>query len=789
MAAAFLDFIQLAAMGKLGFAHSFMIRDSQVKTCRVLPFGAMRAIIGLLVIGLYHSPIMAQEGLLSQAATVNLSGRVVDAQTGEPLAKVKIIIIGSPQRTTTDKSGHFCLRGLAPGELEFYVTTISYGLLKKRVTLKEGEDNGITIALQQETAPLVGEVTIQVDSDDTASNVASAQTLNKSELQALSTVLVGDPIRAAQALPGAGGDDDFRSELTLRGAGFGRIGLYLDRLLLPINPVHTIFGDDNAGSISILNADTISSVSLLSGAFPAKYGDRTAGVLDLETREGNRVKPAGRLAASLLNASALFDGPIRKNRGAWLFSARKSYLNYVLNKLGHQGSNNDFQGIDFTDVQGNATYDLNPRNQIGFSAIFGTSAFDKDRSQSSLGPNDFQKSDSSLWILSAYWNYTGSPRLVTQTRVFVLGGDFSNTNTSSVVLSDGRQEQIGVRSDVIFQATSANRVEAGLYVYSQQGRGFEEQIQGVLAHVVTLTNYDRRAGQDAFYVQDSWSRQRSHLALTGGVRVDRSGLTGQTVVTPRVALSFAPREKWAVRLGWGQYAQFPEFAELFGVRGNSELRAERATHFNLRVERALSSQTHLNAEVYDREDRNLFFSLNDLVIRNGQVTLISFPEGNSVNGYARGLEVTLQRRSANRLAGWVSYSYSKAWLTDRVTGLGFPSNFDQRHTVSAYGSYRITETLNLGGQWRFGSGVPMVGFFREGAPGQLVIGTDLNRLRLPEYSRLDVRLNKAFLFKRSKLTLSVELLNAMAHNNQRQDGQNGEKLLPFLPSAGVAFEF
>jgi hypothetical protein len=82
----------------------------------------------------------------------------------------------------------------------------------------------------------------------------------------------------------------------------------------------------------------------------------------------------------------------------------------------------------------------------------------------------------------------------------------------------------------------------------------------------------------------------------------------------------------------------------------------------------------------------------------------------------------------------------------------------------------------------------MVGFFRE-ENGQVVLDSEPNRVRLPTYSRLDLRINKAFYFKRSKLTLSGEVLNALARDNFRQDGRRREKLLPFLPSVGIAFEF
>jgi outer membrane cobalamin receptor len=741
----------------------------------------------LTILLLFMASAIAQTGgAIKGSQQVTLRGRVTDAQTGEPMAKVKVIVIGSEHRAATDERGAFVIQGLTEGEVELYITTVGYGLVKKRVTLKAGEETNLPIALNQESAPLLSTVTVTAGAfTEAETNLASAHSLNKPELRALSTVLVADPVRAAQGLPGIVGNDDFRSEFSLRGAGFRRVGFFIDGLLLPENPTHTIFGDDDAGQISILNADTVASVTLLSGAYPSKYGDNTAGLLQFETREGNRVKPAGRVAASLLSTSAVFDGPLANKRGAWLVTARKSYLQYLLGQLNDEEEDEPF-AIDFTDAQAKAVYNLFSRHQIGLTAILGRSDFDLSDARRSLGPNDLRTSKSLISLLYAHWDYNAGPRLSAQTRFFGMYGEFINQNPDELTLLKGESYQWGIRSDLNFLAHPAHRIEGGVYLRSVLGAGSERSYAPPPFRL--LADFDRRARQQGYYLQDTWSNQRFRLALTGGVRIDHTSLTDETVVTPRAALSFAPLEHTRIRLGWGQYTEFPNCGELFGSRGNPRLRAERSMHYNASIEHLIGDKTRIVAEVYDREEKNLLFSLNNPLIQNGQLAFISFPFQNSLGGYARGFELSLHRRSANRLAGWLSYSYLKTRFTDSVTGFSFAGDFDQRHTVSAYGGYRLTNTINLSAQWRYGSGLPMVGFFRE-ENGQVVLGGEPNRVRLPAYSRLDLRINKAFYFKRSKLTLSGEVLNVLARDNFRQDGRRREKLLPFLPSVGIAFEF
>jgi hypothetical protein len=119
--------------------------------------------------------------------------------------------------------------------------------------------------------------------------------------------------------------------------------------------------------------------------------------------------------------------------------------------------------------------------------------------------------------------------------------------------------------------------------------------------------------------------------------------------------------------------------------------------------------------------------------------------------------------------------------------------------VNAYGGYRINETWNLSAEWRYGSGQPIPGFYRQVGQGYFLTNVR-NTTRLPAYSRVDVRINKAFLFNKWKLTLNGEVINALNRNNLRYAGFEGygsegrvfgqlDRVFPILPSAGVVIEF
>lgn len=735
---------------------------------------------------------------------VTIHGHVVDARTGEPIAKVKVIVSGGDQSTNTDDSGAFTLENLPVGQLDLYITTVSYGLVKKTITLV-AENREFTIVLNEDAAALTESVTVTAGPYESAlTNAASEQTLNKRELHALSSILLSDPLRAAQALPGVTTNDDFRSEFAVRGAGFDRVGLYLDGVLTD-NFVHTLNGGyADTGSLSIINADSVNNVSLMSGAFPAKYGDRSGGVLDIETRDGNRVKPAGRFAASLSGLSGVVDGPFAKGRGSYLISGRKSYIGYLLRKINDENHfTNNPPILGFADVQGKVLYDLTKRSQVGFSLIVGTFNFDRNRDRDLLGPDTVFRGTARTQLFNAHWTYTPSSQLFWQTRFFGLQTDFKNTNNEDIRLLDGKRSQYGVRSDVNF-TQGRHRLETGVYIRSLSEKNVSEFFNFFTGTLAEFTQLNHQGTEESLYAQDTWSNERLRLSLTGGGRVEHSSSTGETLFSPRGSFGWSIGDDWKVRAAAGRYYQLPAFEQMFGRFGNRSLRAERSTHYNASVERRFGDRTRFLAEIYDREDDKLFFSVSEPRLVNNVATFDPFPFQNSVRGHARGVELTLQRRSANKLTGWVSYAYSHTKLTDSRTGLTFPSDTDQRHTVNIYGSYRFSETWNLSSAWRYGSGEPVPGFYRQvgNQVGQgYFLSNERNATRLPVYSRVDLRVNKAFLFKKWKLTLNGELINALNRENLRYAGFEYidfisgrvfgqlDRVLPRLPTAGLVIEF
>jgi hypothetical protein len=181
----------------------------------------------------------------------------------------------------------------------------------------------------------------------------------------------------------------------------------------------------------------------------------------------------------------------------------------------------------------------------------------------------------------------------------------------------------------------------------------------------------------------------------------------------------------------------------------------------------------------------------------------------ALDGHSRGVELVVYRRSPNGLSGWVAYNLASTTYQHAITGEAFAADYDQRHTVNMYGVYRFSDRMSFSARFRAGSNFPVPGYFesrnsggstQEGPPPFYFVSTTRNNLRVPVYSRLDVRANRTFSLRATRITLFAEVLNAYARDNVRaaSPGINGanfqafglfDSMFPLIPSAGLSLEF
>lgn len=728
-----------------------------------------------------------------------ISGRVLDAATREPLARVLVQLDTPDLRATTRADGTFDLGGIPAGSYTLRVSTVGYQLARQAFQIEAGETRTFEVLLAPSTGTRRESVEVQTGPFELERQESpAALTLTGTEAKNLAGVLADDPLRAVQSLPGVTSNNDFNSEFSMRGASFDRIGIFLDGVLLH-EPFHMVEGQGSHGSLTVFNGDIIEDMTLYEGAWPVKYGDRTAGVLNVETRDPS--KDFGlRVSAGMTNTSVLAEGPLsrsKKLRG--MVDFRKSYLQYLLDRI---DTNVTALAFGFTDLQGRLAYELSDRHRVSLSFFHAVSDLDRSAAQKTLGINALLRSEYQFTMLNFGDRWSPSPAFIVSSRVAWTQERGTAENPSGLSLGDNGYGEWLARTDASWLVWPNATMSFGAQARRLREDGSNLQYSG-LGTLLTLDRWRGTGMREGAYWQQQAGWFAGRLQATAGVRMDHSNVNGMTPVSPYASLALQPFRSTRVQFGWGQYAQFPQLAQSWSLFGSRNLLPERATHYEFSIEQMFDAKTRLRMELYDRQDRDLLWRplFDPRLLPSGAI--FPAPNGarvlNSQRGYGRGAQIFIQRRTANGFTGWVSYSYGVARVRDGVLHLSYPTDNDQRHTVNVFAGYRLRPTVNLSVKWLYGSGFPIPGFYRmEGA--NFYLAGNRNQLRLPGYQRLDFRVNKSFVRDKWKWTLYAECVNITNRTNQRFDAYNGfntrtgqafpsfMSMFPILPAAGLVVE-
>ncbi|MGP8172991.1 MAG: carboxypeptidase regulatory-like domain-containing protein [Terracidiphilus sp.] len=738
----------------------------------------------------------------------SIRGKVIDLKSGEPIAKALVAIRSQHLQTVTSATGEFQIDDVLPGRADLYVSAVGLELLRKKLDLKAGITNEVQLLLGQDALRRTESVRVNAGPFSQVHTEAPVeQSLTNTELKNLASVLFDDPMRSVESLPGVAANNDLYSEFAVRGAGPSEIGVFVDGALLT-NPFHDILDDrGNAYSIGLLQSGFLDSVALLSSNVPAQYGDFTGSVLDVDTREGDSSRTSYRADVSMVAATMSAEGPIGAGRKAtWLASARKDYVGVFVGK-------NNGLGLRFYDTHGTLAYAPNARNKILLSGIYGETSVSKDDSNV-LGIDQLKDATSSSALASARWIW--SNRIALSEAQFYASIDSANDeDIGNELLERSNGLETGYREDFTVQLGKHDVFEAG-GIYRLVRRDYLKNepwnyaTETFSSSLIRSASFSSNVSQPGAYLQNILSTADKRINVIVGGRCDNFSVNNPSVFLPRLSLSIAPLTQTRLTLAAGQYSQFPDLVDLFGEFGTPALRPQRSNQASVAIEQFLSERLRVRLEAYDREERDGIYSVASQFRLAAPGGAILFPQlgpvlANSLRGYSRGLEFIVQRRSDNGLTGWIAYTLGYSRFTDATTAARFWGDYDQRHTLNVFASYRAGTSLNFSANARYGSGFPITGYVR--APFQyegnwyFPLTATPNQIRMPAYFRLDTRINKAFYRKHSKFTLYAEITNLTDHSNMQywgfvpdmvQDGylEAGRgNLLPIIPSVGISAEF
>ncbi len=734
-------------------------------------------------------------GLGSRGA-VTLQGRVVDARTAQPVPFAHVRVSAGRRETTSGPDGRFAIAGLLAGGLQLRVSAPGYREFVVRMALGEAPAE-FPVALEPEPPRITESVTVtpapSPDSRDPPGPLARSH--DAEEIKNLASVVASDPLRAVQALPGVAANDEFNAGFAARGSGFSAAGLYIDGVRLGA-PFHTVRDVNDGYTLTIFNADVLDSVSLMPGAAPARYGDRVGAVLAVRTREGRTDSFHGRASIGAAGAYATLEGPIgRSKKAAWLVSARKSYLDYIIERVDDRPQ----LALGYYDLTTRATLHPTPTQTIALLGLLGRARY--RNTKKAPDAHEMLTAAAGTDLLHLSWQAATSSSLSFAATGFLLRETGDNRDADAFQRYSSEAWSAGLQSEAAWRLGSW-RVEGGVEARRVNEDVLSRRFDTSLQAPRVLEDYHRGGWLSGFFAQATWAKPGGRLVLTGGGRLDHLDATGQTVVVPRASLELGLTATTRLVAAVGGYAQLPSFARLAGENGNPYLQAERSRHLVLAIDQRLARSLRVHVEAYDQRESDVIFN-RELEYRVEGGHLVRPQPGalllNALDGPSRGIETTIATTGGGRLGGFVSYAWAHARRTD-PSGLRFDSDFDQRHTLTGFLRARASASVVLSTAFRYGSGFPLPGFLRQAADG-VFVDSQRNRFGPGSYARWDLRGEKRFVWRRAALELFLEIANVLDRDNVRYnevssvDVETGraridrDNLMPRLPLFGLSVEF
>lgn len=735
-------------------------------------------------------------------APATIKGVVVDARLATPLPGVVVrLAADAAAEQVTDADGHFELTNVPPGRHTLFASLVGYSLGRPTIEVGATGVREITITLAAGTATYVEEVTVTADpfrAGDPA--IVSAMALNAGDLHDLRGVLADDPLRAVHALPAVTAENDLRAEFAVRGADYRHVGLSVDGMTTDW-PIHTVRSDLSAGSVSLINSDVVDSVTVFAGGYPQDRPARTGARVDFTLREGSRARLQTRGALSMTSASLILEGPIGSTpRGSWLLATRQSYVQWIVKRMATDGT-----AFGYTDIQAKAVYDLTPAQRVDLTVIAGRSQLDLER-EGNDDPNLIARGEADAVLVTAGWRAARGAGVTLTQRVSATRYGFENYRLDAVPLSTGAATSFAYRGSASWTLKPSALLQAGVHV--QRDR-LDQSATRFIELPWQQTTVARPETADATRWMWSADLRASHT-LGRGVKLDGGALVSGAeddargpAPSPWIGVAAPVGAGFTLRGGGGLYRQHPGLDQTSGTFGHDGVGTERAAHVEAALEHRWQARTRAQVTVFRRTERDMLrLADNDYRLAGGAMVGPSLTPRwvNSIDGTASGIEFVLQRRAATGLTGWVSYGYAHTRHHDRRTGEVFDADFDQRHTFSAYGHYRLSPVTSVSARIRAASNIPMPAYL-ESRDGGFFLAERRNGVRLRAYQRVDVRADRVFNYDSRRLTLFVEVVNVLGRENHaptfdsiyvHRDGRvfsTQSRLFPFLPTAGLLFEF
>lgn len=684
----------------------------------------------------------------------SISGTVKDKKTGEVLIGASVILL--------EQKG----AGTLSNGYGFYSLTAPEGNYTLVISFSGYDDDTVSISLtkniMRSVSLLAGgtqmqEVVVTARRNDNITRTPpGVQKLSMEEIKNV-PVLFGekDVLKTIQLLPGIKSGGDGQAGFFVRGGGSDQNLILLDEATV-YNASHLL------GFFSTFNSDAIKDVTVYKGDMPAQYGGRLSSLLDVKMNDGNNkdyhVSGGLGLIASRLN----IEGPIVKDKGSFMISARRTYADVFL-KLSKDSLTKQ-SSLYFYDINAKANYQFGEKDKLFLSVYLG---------QDKLG---FANLFGIKWgntTATLRYNHIFSSRLFSNTSFIYSNYNYNiSINQSANDVTDvSKIKDYSLKEDMQYNAGSKNKINFGFDVtHHTFAPGVFNTSQTSSFNPVSIEN--KYALDAALYIADEWNLSEK-IKFNYGLRLssfsvigpgsfysyDKNGNVTDTAVyssgktaknytnlQPRFSTTYQLNKISSLKFSYSRNVQNLHLLSNSTGSNPTDLWIPSSNNVHPEIADQVSAGYYrsFHQNKYDFSTEIYYKNLqNQIDYKNGAVLIANQNVESQLvygKGRAYGLELFLKKKTGI-LTGWISYTLSRTErkINSVNNGGWYPAMQDQTHSVSVVTVYQASKKWTLSADFVYNTGNAVSwpsGKYNVNG-NTIFYYTERNGYRMPAYNRLD----------------------------------------------------
>ncbi len=733
----------------------------------------------------------------------HVKGRIINGRTKKSIKHVSIKVMPFNRSIQTDGKGEF-LFNMPKGE--YYLEIDHDPFEKKSIALPVTKDTALLIEMESTfLSQYLDEV--EVISHKTMADAPTGINQISSQSLKLMPALNGerDVLKLFAISSGVTSACEGSSEIQVRGGVHGQNLFLLDDVPL-YSTQHMM------GMVSTYNSAIIKSATLYKAGFPAEYGGKLSGVIDVKSNDANTAKFNGEAEFGLLSSKANINIPIIKNKLGITTAGRVS--NYTLANITNLFTKKDgFKiGLDFADINTNATWIINEKNKVRINYFYNRDGIISQdgwsgsihktwitNSQDNIGMKWERKiSDHSSNHLSVYTDLYG----------FQIGTKITEEKPGAKPIYN--QTSTGIKSysvlnKYISQLNEKLELKCGLdgklYYFSPISNIENASSLQQLTHKYTSSLF-----QASVFGQTTY-RPNNKQSITTGLRINTIGSSITTPITniePRLNYQFSIRPDLSLTASASRMTQSIHRLANTGLGlpfeiflpSDANLKPESSWNYSIGCAKDITAnrfKLSLSAELWYKNFQNItemkdgfdvitsFLKIDNINLRDPFVKNINDIVAQG-KGEAYGVDVStvLDTRVVK-----LSLDYTLMKATNQFAALNnsrpFAAPTDMRHTLSTTAEVKLSDTWTFSAIWQYHTGRPITMPTSVIAPRGINIQsidygymndiyipviTERNNYRFREFHRLDIAFSHKYkAFKKYDGLFSVGIYNVYNRAN------------------------